>query len=99
MFREEADDGSSAACPAQGSDAEFQHFFRAFLREVSKFEEDCAERKLERDWAVLRPPRLNLSGEGEGESPLGRKDDSRPRFSRSRLAKAVSTVASQTISA
>ena len=95
-------DSSSAACPAPKSGDEFQDFLQAFLLEVSKFEEDCARRtmKEERDWAVvLRPPRLNLSREWEGGSPMGRRDDSRPRFSRARIAKAVSTVASQTVSA
>ena len=98
MRQEEADD-SSVAGTAPKSDAEFQDFLHTFLREVSKFEEDCAKRKADRDLAVLRPPRLNLSREREGESPMGRRDDSRPRFSRARIAKAVSTVASQTTSA
>ena len=99
--------GTSATAPrpAQESDAEFQDFLHAFLQELSKFEEDCAKRmgtEAEgRDLAVLGPKSqsLNQGREGESPSPMGRRDDSRPRFSRARIAKAVSTVASQTISA
>merc|ERR1711879_406864 len=52
-----------------------------------------------RDLAVLGPKSQSLNQGREGASPMGRRDDSRPRFSRARIAKAVSTVASQTISA
>ena len=90
--------------PTQESDAEFQDFLHAFLQELSKFEKDCGKRTRTgmegRDRAVPEPKMsLSLNQGREGESPMGRRDDSRPRFSRARIAKAVSTVASQTISA
>ena len=88
--------GSSVEDPAPKSDAEFQDFLNAFLQEVYKFEEACAKR---RNLAVvLRPPRLNVNR----ARPVGRsdEDETRPRFSRARVGrKAVSSVASQTISA
>ena len=87
--------------PTKESDAEFQDFLHAFLQELSEFEKDCAKQTGTegRDLAVLGPKSLSLKQGREGESPMGRRDDSRPRFSRARSAKAVSTVASQTISA
>ena len=95
--------GTSANAPgsASESDAEFQDFLHAFLQELSEFEKDCAKQMGTegRDLAVLGPKSLSLKQGREGESPMGRRDDSRPRFSRARIAKAVSTVASQTISA
>ena len=95
--------GTSATTPqpAQESDAEFQDFLHAFLQELSKFEKDCGERigTEGRELAALEPKSQSLKQGREKESPMGRRDDSRPRFSRARIAKAVSTVASQTISA
>merc|ERR1711879_1142240 len=37
-----------------------------------------------RDLAVLGPKSQSLNQGREGESPMGRRDDSRPRFSRAR---------------